>query len=68
MLTTEDLDEIVERIEQRKRLLERIDGIEQQFTHTSDHDKVRLLLSKVCKIEEELREYGLMIDTIGNKN
>lgn len=68
MLETEDLDLIVEKIEARKRLLERIEGMEQQACDTVTHDKIRLMLAKVRKIEEELREYGLMIDSLGMSN
>lgn len=68
MLETEDLEIIVEKIEARSRHLARIEGIEQQYTHTGDTNKVKLLIEQVAKIEEELREYGLMIDTVGRTN
>lgn len=68
MLSDDDLDEVARLIEQRKRFLARIDGIAQQFTHTSQHAKSRELLQLVEKCEEQLREYGLMIDTVGSTN
>lgn len=68
MLGDDDLDEIARIIEARKRLLQRIEGIEQQFTHTSQHAKARELLKLVERHEEMLREYGLMIDTVGSTN
>lgn len=68
MLGEEDLEEIARLIEQRRQFLEKIAGIEQQFTHTSDVAKTRSLLARVEKIEEQLREYGLMIDTVGSTN
>ena len=68
MLCDDDLEEIVRLIEERRRHLERIDGIEQQFRHTSDVNKTRQLLARVEKIEEQLREFGLCIDTIGSTN
>ena len=68
MLSDDDLEDIVRLIEERRRSLERIDGITQQFTHTSDAAKTKQLLTRVEKIEEQLREYGLMIDTVGSMN
>lgn len=68
MLSDDDLEDIVRLIEERRRTLERIDGISQQFTHTSDVLKTRQLFTRVEKIEEQLREFGLMIDTVGSTN
>jgi len=68
MLSDDDLEDIERLIQLRRRTLERIDGISQQFTHTSDTAKVKELTVRVEKVEEQLREYGLMIDTIGSNN
>jgi hypothetical protein len=68
MLEDEDLEEIERLIQHRRRHLERIEGINQQFTHTSQAAKVKELFVLVANAEERLREYGIMIDTVGSTN